>query len=239
MRSYFIFNNQNSSKYGILERLPPMQTPTSKNTVMQIPGKPEPVYQSEIELPSIIIPCVLGLTDKTKRRDVNAWLRGSGVLIFSDELDKFYKVANVTLGHEYLSTNFSKVGVNFECSPLAYSVGNEPDVLTTPGSIKINGTYFSEPIYTINFKTLTEIPENIVFMVNGQGVTIKLNEEHISHSVTLDATVQKIYYTDTKQLIMPDTSGLVPYLNTGGENIIDWSEDIIDSVEIVKNERWL
>lgn len=237
--SFFIFNGKNSKDFGIFERLPAMPTGTNTVTTFAVPGRVESLYIPEIEMADVTITGVLGLKDMSKRRNINAWLRGSGTLQFSDELDKEYRVNNVMIVHEYLSQRFSKVGISFVCSPLAYSVNNEAvEITENPSYLEVDGTYFAEPKYEITFKSGTTA-QDFVFTVNGQSVTIKLTEEHIKHTIVLDARVQKIYYSDTKQLILPDTTGLVPYLNCGGYNSISWNTDTVEKIAITKNERWL
>lgn len=237
--SFFIFNGKNSKDFGIFERLPAMPTGTNTVTTFAVPGRVESLYIPEIEMADVTITGVLGLKDMSKRRNINAWLRGSGTLQFSDELDKEYKVNNVMIAHEYLSQRFSKVGISFSCSPLAYSTNNSPvEVTENPTYLEVGGTYFTEPTYEITFKSDTTV-QDFIFTVNGQSVTIALTEEHIKHTIVLDSRVQKIYYSDTKQLILPDTTGLVPYLNCGGYNSISWNTDIVKKIAITKNERWL
>lgn len=237
--SYFIFNGTDSRSYGIFERMPPLPAPITNITSFAIPGRPESLSISEIDMTDISIQCVLGLKDLSKRRDINRWLRGSGELILSGEPDKKYNVRNVVLSPEYLSARYGKIGITFVCSPLVYNIENTPvEVTSCPEYIPVSGTYYSEPIYELHFTSDTE-PQEFTFAVNGQEVKINLTAEHLQHPITLNAISQKIYYSDTKYLILSDTTGLIPYFNYGGNNLVEWSPSIVDKVIITKNERWL
>lgn len=236
--SYFVFNDVDSRTYGTLEQSLFTAPPVTEINTFVIPNRPESAFIPKIEMGNITISRTLGLKSKEKLREIYAWLQGSGKLILSDELDKYYNVVNVNISNTYAGTRFIKLNISFTCMPLVYSVENPVIRLTTsPSLLNVDGTYYCEPVYELSFKSGIS-PQTTNFAVNGQIVTINLTEEHIKHKIILDSRVQKIYYKDTGELILPDTVGLIPYLNYGGNNKIEFDSNVIDYVDVAKNERW-
>lgn len=149
--SYFIFNGVDSRTYGILERCPVPPTSEQKTTSLIVPARNEDITKCLDMFNNIIIPVTLGITDKSKLRNIYSWLYGTGELILSQNLNEKYIVKRIKVTSQYLSERFAKISVNFTCSPFAYAV--------TPSVVNINtdytavenpGTYYSEPVITFD-----------------------------------------------------------------------------------------
>lgn len=237
----FIFGNKTSDEMGLDVVQYTLRKKAGQNyQKISVPGRPSPFIDTDktFDPVQINIECVL-----TENADVNSvfeWISGKGILIDERYPDKYRvgavydEIDTVAVNDEILS-----ITIPFVCDPFMYAVENTPiEATSSPAYIPVSGTYYSEPIYELHFASGTE-PQELTFSVNGQAVTINLTAEHLQHPITLNAMSQKIYYSDTKYLILPDTTGLIPYLNYGGNNLVEWSPAIVEKVIITKNERWL
>lgn len=241
----FIFGNKTSDEMGLLvvnytlrkkARMP--------NSYISIPGRAEPIFEKENYFEPVKIDVECDIMDGSSIGDIFAWLHnsGNGILIDERHPDK-YRIARVCDEIDTVAVNdeILSITIPFQCSAFCYAVENTPvEITASPGYVEIKGGYYCEPQYDIYFTDGSQ-PGDFNFFVNDQYVTIKLTEEHLKHVITLDAASQKIYYKDTKELILPDTYGAIPFLNFGGFNSIEWQSPSASAQKIVitKNERWL
>lgn len=237
----FIFGNKTSDEMGLKVIQYTLRKKPSKNyETFAIPGNPNPVIYDNKTYNPIQIDIECDLTESANIDAVFEWINGKGILIDDRHPDK-YRIGSVYEQIDTIAVNdeIYTIVIPFLCDPFMYAVENTPiEATSSPAYIPVGGAYYSEPIYELHFASGTE-PQEFTFSVNGQAITINLTAEHLQHPITLNAISQKIYYSDTKYLILPDTTGLIPYLNYGGNNLVEWSPAIVEKIIITKNERWL
>lgn len=226
LSGYFTFKGVASREFGILERIPMKPKPIQSYETIKIPGRATPISRASPEFEPITINAVLGIKDKTKISAAYAWLHGSGDLVFSDDLARYYKATcYADIVPEYLSQRFGKLPLKFICEPFMYNVTNTPITLTTAGIVTNNGTIYAQPIYKITGSG------NINLVVNNETLAIK----DVDGYITID-TSRMLVYKDNNVLVN-NTTGFLPFLAVGDNNI-SWT-GTVSSVEITKNERWL
>lgn len=236
----FIFGDKTSDEMGLQIVQSTLFTSSGEayNTI-SIPNLAEPVIESENCFKPVKINLECDTDGTVDIKQILSWLHGKGIII-DDRYPDVYRIAHILDEVKVTAVNddLFTIHVPLICSAFMYNVENEPVEITDNNSvINVGGTYYCEPVIELHFKSGTS-PQEFTFYINGQGITINLTAEHLNHVIILDARSQKIYYKDNNYLIMPDTSGAVPFLNCGGYNSISWSSDIIQKVIITKNERW-
>lgn len=236
-----VFNGKTSDEMHLLVQPFSLRQRAGRGSnTYNIPGRPEPYIETEEFFDPVTVRIECDLMDCAEIDDIFEWLSGTGILLDSRHPDK-YRIAQIPdeIGVTAVNDEIVSLTIPFICSAFMYSVDNEPvEFTSSPANIAVGGSYYCEPIYELHFKTGTTA-QKLDFSVNGQTVSVNLTDEHLQHILVLDSTSQKIYYKDNYTLIMPDTSGSVPYMNYGGSNVVEWSGDILEKVVITKNERWL
>ena len=174
------FNNKNSwydFEIKILDKII-IPFPKRKQSTIKIPGGED---QVEVEggYEDITIPVKIDILDKriieTKYREIKRWLSiiEDDHLIFSDDLEFFYKVKMIDL--KEFETQFQLYGVatiNFICSPYLYSVNGEYEM-------DFENNLFNE--FPLNAEPVYRIVGNgtIKLNINSKVVTIDLADEII------------------------------------------------------------
>ena len=239
MSSYFIYNNQNSREFGLLESTP-MPTPNDEiiNTA-ETPGNITDAYYATGRYAHQELQVVLGVSDKTKIRAINEWLTGRGELVFSDEPDKYYKVIRIEKTPERMSVRFGKINIAFTVEPFAYAVNPTEQNITAAtdyAEIPNSGTMFSAP--EIRF-----IPaaETVVINTNGKDFEINNLSEQVSNNdiVVVDSELSVVYYirNNEKHDITYKSKYSFPLLHT--ENNYIKHNGNVSSMSINVRERWL
>ncbi|WP_415347950.1 distal tail protein Dit [Clostridium perfringens] len=176
----FNFNNKNSwygFKIKILDKII-IPFPQKKQSTIKIPGG-EDQFEVEGGYEDITIPVKIDILDKkmikTKYREIKRWLSiiEDDHLIFSDDLDFFYKVKMIDL--KEFETQFQISGVatiNFICSPYLYLVNGECE-------IDFENNLFNE--FPLSAEPVYRIVGNgtIKLNINSKVVTIDLADEII------------------------------------------------------------
>ncbi len=176
----FNFNNKNSwmdFQIKILGKII-IPFPKKKQSTVKIPGGEDRV-EVEGGYEDITIPVQIDILDKrmieTKYREIKRWLSiiNDDHLIFSDDLDFFYKVKMIDL--KDFETQFQICGtttINFICSPYLYSINGEYE-------IDFENNLFNE--FPLNAEPVYKIVGNgtIKLNINSKVVTIDLLDEII------------------------------------------------------------
>ncbi len=214
---------------------------------MNVGGKLEPILevQEAMHPVAVTVECdVIGEDVLEQVERVKGWLfnAGKGILIDERQPDR-YRTATAAgaIQVRMICDTMARLRVTFICSALLYAVDNNPVTVTESGEIVGNaGTVYSEPVYKLHMLPYSADSAGIVnFFSGGNYITLDLTEaEHYNHVIVLDAVRQMVYYDDTKASIMPVTTGIVPQL-AAGNSAISWDRDIINFVEIIKNERYV
>lgn len=237
--SYFLFNGGDSRDYGLLESAPmPPSNDEIINTV-ETPGRTSNAFYATGRYENKEIPVVLGIKDKSKIRALYGWISGTGSLIFSPELDKYYRVIRIAKTPERLSVRFGKVTIVFTVEPFAYAISPTTVDLTSAtdyAEVENEGTMYSEP--EISFiPTANEVK----FDVNGEEFIISGLTEQVAaeQTVVIDCGLEVVYYLDqdAKKDITYKSKYDFPLLKTG-ENYIK-HDGGVSSASVNVRERWL
>ena len=237
--SYFIYNGIDSREFGILEGVPMPPANDEIVKTVETTGHTSDAYYTTGRYDHKEIPVVLGIKDKSKLRALYSWLTTTGSLMFSTELDKYYKVIKVEKTSERMSVRFGKVSITFTVEPFAYAISPTQinltaatDYMTVPNA----GTMYSAP--EIRF---VPTAEQVTINVNGKDFIVSGLSEQVSNqnTVIIDCDLEVVYYIQSNQKIdiTYKSKYNFPLLHTG-DNYIKHDENI-SSMSVNVKERWL
>lgn len=239
--SYFIFNGKNSRDYGTLAGVPIFPRSELGYTTQEIPGRAEPLIKPTTQYKTVTLALTLGITDPLKAREINQTFCGSGKLILSTDLTKYYRAyAYPTTSPERVSRRFGRITINFICMPFAYAVTETPvtftDLITTNAvtettvTLTNNGSIYSEPLYKIKFngKLTVRIGDTAMTVTSpGEYTTREFLQEDLwvylaeQMEIYIDAHARIAYKYENgvKKILCDRTSGQYPLLDTGDNTI--------------------
>lgn len=237
--SYFLYNGIDSREFGILEGVPMPPANDEIVKTVETTGHTSDAYYTTGRYDHKEIPVVLGIKDKSKLRALYSWLTTTGSLMFSTELDKYYKVIKVEKTPERMSVRFGKVSITFTVEPFAYAISptqinltEATDYMTVPNV----GTMYSAP--EIRF---VPTAEQVTINVNGKDFVVSGLAEQVSNqnTVIIDCDLEVVYYIQSNQKIdiTYKSKYNFPLLHTG-DNYIKHDGNI-SSMAINVKERWL
>lgn len=237
--SYFLYNGVDSREFGILEGVPMPPANDEIVKTVETTGHTSDAYYTTGRYDYKEIPVVLGIKDKSKLRALYSWLTTTGSLMFSTELDKYYKVIKVEKTPERMSVRFGKVSITFTVEPFAYAVSptelnltDATDYTTVPNT----GTMYSAP--EIRF---VPTAEQVTVNVNGKEFIVSGLSEQVSgqNTVVIDCDLEVVYYIQSNQKIdiTYKSKYNFPLLHTG-DNYIK-HDGSISSMSVNVKERWL
>jgi predicted phage tail component-like protein len=237
--SYFLYNGVDSREFGILEGVPMPPSNDEIVKTVETAGHTSDAYYTTGRYDYKGIPVVLGIKDKSKLRALYSWLTTTGSLMFSTELDKYYKVIKVEKTPERMSVRFGKVSITFTVEPFAYSISptqinltGATDYMTVPNV----GTMYSAP--EIRF---VPTAEQVTINVNGKDFIVSGLSEQASNqnTVVIDCDLEVVYYIQSNQKIdiTYKSKYNFPLLHTG-DNYIKHDGNI-SSMSVNVKERWL
>ena len=226
MKTWFIWNNQSSDNMGvILESIPPIIKPKKRYTTTTIDN----VDGSQIEelgYDAYVKQLSLGFRYEDVDK-VKAWLNGSSKLIFSSELDVYYKAIVLDEIQYKKDIIFCHATVSFLVQPYKYAT-YERSVKGDNVSIYNNGNVESLPRITIN-----GTGEIIVTVNNDYVCTLKLNG---NDTIILDSEKQDCYRKDGT-LANRNMQGDFPKLAVGKNTLVLFGN--VTKVETEVRQRWL
>lgn len=162
--SVFTFKGISSDYYGLkVKTLQPPQRAESTTEYIYIPGRTQQLVKSREEYTNTEIVFEVMLKDLSKVREVFAWLKGEGQLIYSDEPDKYYEaISNSLISTTYVSDKIREFQIKFVCKPFAYAVNAKisTNAYSDSGTydlrakeilFKNNGTFMCEPVFHAKF----------------------------------------------------------------------------------------
>ncbi len=228
---YLIFNNKNSyTDMGVsIIKRPSIQSPTRNINKVEITGHDGDLYQDLGGYGDITITVSCNYVDrdniKKSWRKIKSWINNiqDNKLIFSDDIDFYYKVKNVTLSQltvtQKVLGNFT---ISFVCEAYSYDINGLNSI-----ELKNNSTLYN---YLDTSKPLIK--------AYGEGVgTIIIN----NNSFTVDVG-DYVYINSSLELTYKDLDTLANLLTgeypvlTTGENTISWDSNIT-KIEIQPNWR--
>ena len=216
------WDDEYSTDYKIIiQKLPQFQSAEERLEKIEIKGRDGSLYYSEESYKTYQTTCEMTMLDDTMRSEIFAWLRGSGLLISSDDPDHAVKARIISkIDPARIVPGVKSIIVTFECQPFRYEVSPETIVLTSSGTINNPGNADSYPAITVNGTgTLTIDSDAYVFSESGVTMNSEI-EECYAGTISKNSTV----------------SGGFPTLAPGIHTITLGAG--ITSVSIQPNARW-
>ena len=231
MNNQFIWNDENSSDYGVYVLAQPKLTiPLERSTQTNVPGRPGSLtmFEGEDVYDDIVLTVECYLEDPRRVPDIARWLKGSGTVVFGNRPGGHYKarVANQIAFEKILPVRPQcTFSVNFRCGPFWYEDGVGEIELTEAGTIVNHGSVYAEPIITVTGSG------DITLTVNGGIVELA----GVDGSITLNSELQEAYsgQTSLNDHMTGDFPRLVP-----GKNTISWT-GTVTGVVVMPNWRHL
>ncbi|GAA0865988.1 distal tail protein Dit [Paraclostridium tenue] len=191
---YLIFNDLNSYEdFGLsIVKRPDIPNPTLKKTTKEVPGRDGLLYEVLGGYEDIVISVEFNFIEKInikeRFRQVKAWISGiqNDKLIFSDDLDWFYKVVDVKLNGNFETILRMKGSfkIDFTCRAFMYSIdGDEFEEIYNNYQI-VNYYMESKPIIRIHGLGMIDIN------INNKKFKVDVNEE-----VYIDSELELAYKT--------------------------------------------
>ena len=231
--SYFIFKNIDSRevKGVIVSELPPITKPKMRVRIDTIDGR-DGAETVNLGFEAYTKTVKIGLTKNYDIDNIIAWLQGDGIIQFSNEPDRYYKVKILDQIDYTRLLRFKTAEVKFYTQPFKYSASERTKTLNVAGlttaEIRNAGNYFSKPIITFTGTGTVNVS------VNGLQKCV-LNLGATSESITLDADKQDAYTGEV--LKNRQMQGEFITLDVG-KNVITWTGDVT-KIEVTNYSRWL
>lgn len=236
MRNYVILNGKDSRYIGglLVQELPPISKPKIRTEVEEIDGRDGDIvtplgysaYDKELKI---------GLYGDYRLDDIISFFDSSGVVTFSNEVDKFYRYQIIEQIDFERLVRFRTATVKFHVQPFKYSRVETKRVFTfdradiTSFGIRNNGNCVARPIITI------EGDGNISLSLNGKKVfAIVFGEDR---SITIDTEKMEAYNGN----ILKNRHVAGDYDNftlSVGLNTISWSGRIT-KITLENYTRWI
>lgn len=133
-RPYFIYNGIDSRSMGIwVTAMPPVIRAEKRMETVEVGGRSGSLHLAENAYNSYMRTMECAILDRQRIDEIAAWLDGNGTIIFSDELDKVYKIHIVnTISIEQMMRRFQSFVVTMDTYPFKYSVNAIDDEVEFP-----------------------------------------------------------------------------------------------------------
>lgn len=236
MRNYVILNGKDSRYIGglLVQALPPISKPKIRTEVEEIDGRDGDLvtplgysaYDKEMKI---------GLYGDYRIDDIISYFDSSGVVTFSNEVDKFYRYQIIEQIDFERLVRFRTATVKFHVQPFKYSRVETKKVFTfdradiTSLGVRNNGNTIARPIITI------EGEGNVSLSLNGKSIfAIAFGEDR---SITIDTEKMEAYNGNIlkNRHVAGDYDNFV--LNVG-LNTIGWSGRIT-KISLENYTRWI
>lgn len=230
---YLIFNNKNSyTDFNLrITKRPVIPAPVKNINKIEITGHDGDLYEDLGGYADIKIAVNFNFIDKdnikNSWRKIKSWLNNAqdNKLIFSDDIEFYYKVKNITLSELTITKRIlGTFTATFICEAYCYDISGLNSIQLSNNSILYNYLDTSKPLikaYGGGVATIT---------VNGQSFVIDVGEY-----VYIDSVLELTY--KDKNTAGNLQVGEYPVL-INGENLISWDSNIT-KLEIQPNWRCL
>lgn len=235
---YFIWCGTDSRTKGIwVAQYPDKVRATERVKAVIVPGREGVLTQTEGEAvyESLPVQVKVQALKTANFRNIQDWLRGSGLVVFGNESSKAY-YGRVTEQVDFTpySKDIYEAIINFTCNPLARLYPAETAVtLTQAGSVTNSGNVVSKPLIELTTSTdcTLTVGSNTLSITGKTGsITIDSDAEMITRTYTED----NVGITEN---ILQYTSGDFPKLAVGA-NAISWTGTITQA-KVTVNARWV
>lgn len=229
-KNYMIFNGVRSDELGIvIQKMPSSPRAKEKINSINIPGRSGTLHEFENAFENYTLSVECLVTDLGQIHKIATLFRGTGEVIFSDDLTKKYRVAVVNqIDFIYAATKFKSFLLQLDTQPFKLSAFPLADEIEATSAITFHnrGSWESEPIIEV-FGSGT-----VTLMINGAQYKIK----NIDGSVTINSEMMEVYKDNENKNNDFEAEGF-PLFRLG-ENSISWSGSV-SKVVIQPNWRWL
>lgn len=234
MRNYIILNGKDSRYIDglLVQELPPITKPKIRTEVEEIDGRDGDIvtplgysaYDKELKI---------GLYGDYRIDDIISYFDSSGVVTFSNELDKYYRYQITDQIDFSRLVRFKTATVKFHVQPFKYSNVETKRSFNTKKTksviIRNNGNCQSRPIFTIIGSG------SILLKINGRPVLKIMMAD--DNSITIDVEKMEAYNGSVlkNRQVAGDYDNCV--LNVGA-NEISWEGDVF-GLTIKNYTRWI
>lgn len=234
MRNYIILNGKDSRYIDglLVQELPPIAKPKIRTEVEEIDGRDGDIvtplgysaYDKELKI---------GLYGDYRINDIISYFDSSGVVTFSNELDKYYRYQITDQIDFSRLVRFKTATVKFHVQPFKYSNVETKRSFKTEETksviIRNNGNCQSRPIFTIIGSGA------ILLKINGRPVLKIMMAD--DNSITIDVEKMEAYNGSVlkNRQVAGDYDNCV--LNVGA-NEISWEGDVF-GLTIKNYTRWI
>jgi predicted phage tail component-like protein len=236
---YLILNGVSSKNITglLIQSLPPISKPKIRTSVEEIDGRDGDIVTT-LGYAAYDKPISIGLKGDYNVDDVIEYFNGSGQVIFSNELDKYYNYAIYDTIDFNRLIRFRTATLNMHVQPFKYSVDEPPIKWTNTNgttianiSVRNTGNIYSKPILTITGSGTVN-----VYINNTQILELKLS----AAGETIIIDVESMNATDTdgnylNRQVTGDYDNLI--LAVGLNNLR--VTGTITSIAIDKYSRWI
>ena len=226
-KNWFSFNDFNTRNYALIEELPVVDRAEEDKEFVEIEGRHGFLTFDKKTYKPIEYTVTMIIKGKERRDVVKRALKGSGNLILSNEVSRYYKaVVSSSMTFERQIRDVFKVVVSFKLQPFAYERNNEPLTYNSPFTLSNLTNATLQPIFRISGSGTCTLSIN--------NNDIKINE--IGGCIILNFELKEAYGIDGQQKnaqILGELEDLIE-----GDNIITWNGGI-SSIHVTPNWRWV
>ena len=218
-------------KGALMTAWPTRYSPALRGKEKEVAGRDGDVYVTDGTFGTVEVNQEFAIRDITEAPGINDWLRGTGLLRFSDEPELAYEARVKSLKAEPMGGRLlgRKYTCNFICQPFRYLYPPADAVsFTAAGSIHNPGTAPALPKVTI-----TGTGD---FSVTIGGQTLYFTD--ITGGIVVDSGIMDALTPDGTALMNDHMSG-TPWQLQPGQNAVSWEADTGSSVTKVEIlPRW-
>ena len=189
IRPYIIINGKNSNEINglIISSLPPISKPPMRATSEEIDGRDGDII-TKLGFSAYDKTIQIGLAGSYDVNDVISYFNQEGIIIFSNEPDKYYRFTQLNgIDFEKL-IRFKTASVVFHCQPFKYSNTENPLLFLEPRTVSVtnSGNTFSKPELAITGKG------NVDMLINNKPV-LSLDLGESQQTLIIDAEKMNTY----------------------------------------------
>ena len=236
---YLIINGVSSKNITglLIQSLPPISKPKIRTSVEEIDGRDGDIVTT-LGYAAYDKPISIGLKGDYNVDDVIEYFNGSGQVIFSNELDKYYNFAIYDTIDFNRLIRFRTATLNMHVQPFKYSVDEPPIKWTNTNgttianiSVRNTGNIYSKPILTITGSGTVN-----VYLDNTQILELALSAA--GETVIIDVAGMNATDTDGNYLNRQVTGDYDNLIFKVGSNNLRVT-GTLTSITIDKYSRWI
>lgn len=228
------YKNISSDIYDLIITKPPQVKHSEiRGDVYQIPYRDGELHSARTYRGDAQIVVAMALTKSTvadyvtRKRQIERWLSGTGVLVTSDATDAFYEVKRVELtSDDRVLVNFGKIEATFIVHPYEFlTFGNTETSATSINNLydksmplyKITGTANAEGVLTVNNNTMNfKIPTGGILYIDTRRM-IAYGENNINASDKVGGDYEGLYLKSGNNSLSITNGTLKTYPHWGYE----------------------